>query len=177
MRILLPLDGSSLAESALPMALSLAQRWQAELLLVRVVQLAPMAGAGSGIPTVAIDTMESELAYSGRYLQTQEARCQEMANSQGGVATKVAVRSLKLTGAPRNILPMVAKDEKCDLVVIASHGRSGIPRWLLGSVAEAVLRQVHCPTLLVRPGLPHPTTGFQRVMVPTDGSPSSRAVV
>ncbi|MEW6283426.1 MAG: universal stress protein, partial [Candidatus Eremiobacterota bacterium] len=64
-----------------------------------------------------------------------------------------------------------------DLIVMASHGRTGPGRWLLGSVAEAVLREAPCPVLLVREALPVPLEGFHRILVALDGSERSLEVV
>ncbi|MEW6278156.1 MAG: universal stress protein [Candidatus Eremiobacterota bacterium] len=160
MKILLPLDGSALSETALPVARALAERWKAEVLLARVVD--PFVAAAPGVlPSLAVRMNSVEQEAAARYLD--------------GIRFPGSV-TRHATGSPREALVRLAAEEGADLVVMASHGRSGLKRWLLGSVAEAVLRESPCPVLLVRPSR-RSEDGFRHILVPVDGSEPSLAVL
>jgi nucleotide-binding universal stress UspA family protein len=62
----------------------------------------------------------------------------------------VPIESVLKSGDPRDVVPAVAKDLGCDLIVLGTHGRRGLARALLGSVAESILRTSHVPVLAVR---------------------------
>lgn len=165
MKILLPLDGSGLAESAIACAQALAQRWQAELVLVSVTE--PFVPIGLGPqPNISLQMQDETLAASREYLKSIHDR----------VDGTVQVKTLHLLGTAREELAAAAEKEGCDLIVMASHGRSGPARWLLGSVAESVLRQATCPVMLLR--APAPEVGeFSNILLPTDGSEASQRVL
>jgi len=140
-RILLPLDGSAIAEQALEPALALAEAASAELLLLRVttmpqVSVQPVPG-WPGFDAIR-DAAEND-AYD--YLQGVQAA---MADSP--VSTSLHVVS---GAAPEDIVD-IADSKKVDLIVMSSHGCSGIERWAFGSVAEKVLRVANCATLVMR---------------------------
>lgn len=162
MKILLSLDGSPTSESALPVALAMARRLQAEVLLVRVGDLG--AGKSLGAQPSIIAGRKHEQEELRTYLEAQQKVCQ-------GVESRFRV----LSGEPWEALVKVATKEECDLIVMASSGRTGVSRWLLGSVAESVVRQSPCPVLLVRaaPG----GADFRRVLAPVDGSKPSLAAL
>jgi len=140
-KILVPLDGSEVAEIALPHALNLVKQSHGELILLSVVQaLTPMVTPDM----VAIDTepiieqMEAQAeAYLAHLLQKLEPEVH---------AKKVIVRETSVADAIVNY----ATQSGVDLIVMSTHGRSGISRWVYGSVAERVLRAAHCPVLLIR---------------------------
>lgn len=152
-KILLPLVESELSESTIPCALDFAARGTTETLLVEVAPL-PLAGA---------EVEQQQLEQCRLYLQRQSARW-----GAHPVTYHTPV------GRPDEEICRLAFDEGCDLILMASHGRDHFSRWLLGSVAEGVLRQARCPVLLLRPpAAPHSL--FQKILVPTDGSDVSLA--
>lgn len=165
MKILLPLDGSGLSESAIPCAGALAQRWGAELLLVSVTE--PFVPIGLGPqPNIGLEMQDEVLTSTREYLQS-------IASAQ---PENLPVTTRIVLGSAREELASTAEKESCDLIVMASHGRSGPARWLLGSVAESVLRQATCPVLLLK--APAPEVGeFSHILVPTDGSEASQRVL
>ncbi len=126
-RILVPLDGSELAEQALDHAVALARAFGAELCLVRVVPVAALEIARAG----AIVDIDAEVADAQEYLQSVAQRIEDE-----GVPTNYEVRRGDVT---EEILAH-AEDRECDLIVISTHGRSGIARWVYGSIADRVLR-------------------------------------
>lgn len=139
-RILVPLDGSPLAEEALPVATWIARTTGAELDLVRVVSpVLPTAGIYDG------------MGYSPDLLTSiQDAARSYLADVAGGLKDKVAVRTELLLGAPPHQLLAHMKDTPAELVVLASHGRSGVIRTALGSVADRMLHGP-APVLVLRP--------------------------
>ena len=164
--ILVPLDGSALAEQAVPLAASIAQRARGKLHLTLVHQLgsAPVDAAAAKLFTsIELATRKSERAY----LRGIQARLRE-----GGTRLSSAVT---LTGAPGSELARYVREVGIDLVVMATHGRGGIRRAWLGSVADYLIRALDVPVLLVRPreGKPAPALPprVAEILVPLDGSP------
>lgn len=136
--ILVPLDGSILAESALTPAVDLAREYGAKLVLLRAAEAhsLPMAD-----PTEA---------------QVQAVRAAEsyLADARGRVA-QAGVAEIETSvwyGPPAEAVVEAARFRGADLIVMSSHGRSGLGRLVLGSVAESVQRATRVPILLIRPG-------------------------
>lgn len=143
-RILVPLDGSSLAEGAVPTASALAQKFDSHIILLRVLEIPTPTGPTSR-PEVTIgwvrEARQEAHEEARRYLETtQKKLCDE------GIETRVLLRDRSPAG---DILD-VAADEEVDLIVISSHGAGGKAPWAFGSVAEKVTRHSPCPVLLVR---------------------------
>lgn len=142
-QILVPLDGSPVSESALKPAATLADALQARLVLVEAVHW-PTQALGQGIPGMPdayLPGLDRELTgVADGYL------------SRVGEKLKTArpVERQVLWGPPAQAILEFEAKERIDLVVMASHGRSGVIRWALGSVAERVI-QGPAPVLLIRP--------------------------
>jgi nucleotide-binding universal stress UspA family protein len=134
--ILVPLDGSILAESALPEAAELARQRGARLLLVRAAE--------AHVP-VAVDPTESQVRVvqeAETYLASVKARL---------AATGITdVETSVWYGPPAYAIVEAARLRHADLIVMTTHGRSGLGRLILGSVAESVLRGTTTPILLLR---------------------------
>jgi nucleotide-binding universal stress UspA family protein len=137
-RILVPLDGSALGERALEPARELAEALGAGLLLAQVLRWAAQAFA-FGVPDIDIAQVDSQLADAAHEYLTQKAQ---------SLTTKQKVDTVVLRGLPADALVDLVEREKIDLVVMASHTRTGIVRAVLGSVADRVL-QSNAPVLLV----------------------------
>lgn len=136
-RVLVPLDGSSLAETALQMAAELAGALGAPLLLVRIVE-----------PAYYTYYQESAATHE-RFLAEPRGYLEEIADRlrRDGLAVDESVAA-KL---PPWTVADVAHEHAADLVVMATHGRSGLSRLALGSTAAATIRQTTVPVVLVRP--------------------------
>ncbi len=149
-KILVPLDGSAFSEVVLPHVEDIAARMEAEVVLVRVVQyvadyLAASSTLAAGSPMVLASIKEGDEAVrqeAGKYLM--------------GIASLLSDKGLKVKSDVRfgpvaeNILD--AADEKnADLIAMSTHGRSGVARWLVGSVADRIVHGANVPVLLVRP--------------------------
>lgn len=158
-QILVPLDGSTFAEAALPLALGLSQRTRAGIHLVSVVE---------PIPAFAYEEWEAAAReWSENYMENVAERIR--GESGGEVST--GLRS----GHVVETLLTEAGVNHADLIVMATHGRGALSRAWLGSVADAVMRQAKMPVLFVRPSEgPVPATGaasgMETILVPLDGS-------
>jgi nucleotide-binding universal stress UspA family protein len=141
LRILVPLDGSPLAEEVLGQVRALAVTRGAELLLLRVVEPpVPLEVDGEGY--VSLVQRDADLAEAQRYLESVAGRLR----AGGVVAT---TRALVEEAVPTIVA--TAADYRADLIAMATHGRSGLARVVLGSVAAGVLHRANTPLLLVRP--------------------------
>jgi nucleotide-binding universal stress UspA family protein len=138
-RILLPLDGSATSEQALPHAIAQAKQFGAMLILLRVLEPLPhVRGMSVGdIATIKQQTTE----WAQEYLDQLVANAQER-----GISAQAAI----VEGQPNVTILQFAEKNQVDLIVISSRGRSGLSRWLMGSVADRVVRGAKVPVLLVR---------------------------
>jgi nucleotide-binding universal stress UspA family protein len=148
-KILVPVDFSPHAERAFRYAATLAHRLGAELALLHVVE-DPFAsgawGAEAYVPNVP-ELLESLISGAERQLTTLK----ESAAAPGPTATTAV-----LTGSPSNAIVEHAKDGGFDLIVMGTHGRTGLAHAVMGSVAERVVRKAPCPVLTLR-GVDVPT--------------------
>jgi nucleotide-binding universal stress UspA family protein len=138
--ILCATDFSDCSTAALGAAVDLAKRMGARIRLVHVFQLPSYVGWEEGMATAAMsgEFLQELRAQSDKQLQRQLAECRK---------TGVEVEAELVDGAP--YLQLVERSAKADLVVIGTHGRTGLPRLMLGSVAERVVRLAKCPVLTV----------------------------
>ncbi len=136
--ILVPLDQSDLAEQALPHALELARAMHSEVTLIAVVDVLEAVGAGRADE---VRDWEAEVESLGAYLQ---AVCHRLDDE--GVACRWEV----LKGDIGEEILRFAEEQDCDLIVMSTHGRSGLARWVHGSVADHILTQTPVPLLLIR---------------------------
>jgi nucleotide-binding universal stress UspA family protein len=174
--VLVPLDGSARAEHALPWAIDLAAMRHAPLRLLRVVSPSIPMTIEAGASPVAYGTaavVEEEPVV--RYLQQQVDAV--LATSPGlTVSTTVRV------GDPADQILTAAEEEQAQLVVLTTHGRTGLARWVRGSVAEKLVRYGAAPLLLIRPWDAAPAVAGRahlggRVLVPLDGSSLAEQVL
>jgi nucleotide-binding universal stress UspA family protein len=143
-RILVPLDGSALAERAIPLATALAEKFESEIFLLRVLDI-PEATAPTQHLEVTIGWVREARAQAHhearRYLDERQREIYRQ-----GIAVRALVRD---RSAAEDILE-VADSEKIDLIVMSARGQTGPARWTFGSVADKVARHSPCPVLLVR---------------------------
>ncbi|NWG01939.1 MAG: universal stress protein [Syntrophaceae bacterium] len=139
-KILVPLDGSDLAKSALDQAEKLAKTFDAEIILFQVVPFMPIYGSPELVTPLIVDEKQKEAAE--KYLVTL---AEEM--KQRGLRVTAMVRTGQQVAV--EIIDF-AKESAADLIVMCTHGRSGITRWVLGSVALKVLTRAETPILLIR---------------------------
>lgn len=160
--ILVPVDGSDFAERALPPALLIAHLANARVVLLQVI---PRGGDNSDS---ASDEVEA--------IRGGEAYLQELAKRG---ANGLDVETVVLVGEPTLTILEEAKRRNADLIVMSTHGRSGLGRWIYGSVADGVMRHAPVPVILVpatryaSPRPEHPP----RILVPLDGSSLAEEVL
>lgn len=159
--ILVGLDGSPLAETTLPFVEMLARKSGARVTLLHVVPIP------EDVPAAGEPSLDEVLRHSSRlaedYLHGQARRL-----GAADVSARVAV----VTGDPAREIVAYAGREGCDVVALATHGRSGVQRWAHGSIADRVLHTTTIPLLLVRPdeGWAAAPRDLRRIVVPLDGS-------
>ncbi len=143
-KILVPLDGSELAARALPYAEEMAQLFKAQVVLCWVLH-PPVIMSDYGY--VSYDQhLKAEREEADNYLS---------AVGQGFLKHNLSVRSLVVSGQSAALTIIdIACQEEAGLIVMSSHGRSGLSRWVHGSVAEKVLQSAPCPVLLIGPDEP-----------------------
>ena len=140
-RILVPIDFSEYSKKALRYAISFAKQFNAELLLIYVVEPA-IYPADFSFGQVTLPNLETELRIRGK----RELENLEKNQICGKVPSKTIIRS----GKPFLEIINAAKAEEVDLIIIATHGHTGVEHILFGSTAEKVVRKAPCPVLVVR---------------------------
>lgn len=140
-RIIVPIDFSDYSKKALRYAVEFARQFSAEIILIYVVEPV-IYPADFSFGQVAIPSMENELRERGeeqlRKLIETEAR------------QDIPARAFVRSGKPFAEINRLAKEEDADLIIIATHGHSGIEHVLFGSTAEKVVRKAPCPVMTVR---------------------------
>jgi nucleotide-binding universal stress UspA family protein len=149
-RILVPLDGSALAEQALPLAIELARRAQAELILLQVVM--PLVEYAAGL-----SRLTRPLPQSIQFTDVlREQAQQQLATTINRFGTyKIVMTPVVAMGHPAEAIVDVAMERQADLIVMATHGYSGLQRWALGSVADKVLHAATMPLILLHARTQH----------------------
>lgn len=161
-QILVPLDGSNLAELALPYTEELASAFNSEVTLLFVC-----------------DTPHCQQRYEHQvYVEKTAELVREHIE---GERPKTSVKPVMLEGhAALEIVSYVTKNDM-SLIIMATHGRSGIMSWAMGSIADKVVDRVSIPILLIRANVPAPEAGreelFKRILLPLDGSEAGEATL
>jgi nucleotide-binding universal stress UspA family protein len=166
--ILVPLDGSDLAERALPYAVALAEALRTSLVLVTAWQ-GTDSELGVSFPKMALEIESKAREYYAQYLD----------RTKSGIAT-VPVETQVRGGDAGDEIIAAARETQARLLVIATHGRSGVGRWLYGSTAGRLLREAPAPVVAVGPRSlqgPHDGVSLRHVMVPLDGSPLAERAI
>ncbi|WP_254278913.1 universal stress protein [Haloarcula marina] len=165
--ILVPTDGSDHAVAAAEYAASLAEVFDATLHLLTVVDVSAAAGpfSAGGVDDEYLDRLEREA----------ESAIDALEPAVAGVD---AVRSAVVRGTPSDAVLGYTDENDVDLVVMGTHGRRGLSRYVLGSVAERVVRRSAVPVLTIRAeGAGQSVTACEDILVPTDGSGEATAAV
>jgi nucleotide-binding universal stress UspA family protein len=164
-QVVVPLDGSELAEGVEPHVAAVIRDQGSQVYLLSVAPL--IKGVAPKVADVRPSSVgvqderpriERELA---QYLHTVARRLEPVAAD-----VQVRVRF----GRPADEIIAFVGEVGADLIAMSTHGRSGVSRWVFGSVADRVLRGATCPVLLVRTGFADPRPAYGRILVPLDGS-------
>ena len=156
-KILLPLDGSELAETALAPALALAEALAAEIVLLRVV--VPLS--------IKLDPdLYQRIVNRGQ----NEAKVYLSSIQSRSLFSSIRLEGETVVGKAAESIIDYAHENEIDLIVMSSHGRSGIGRWVYGSVADKVLHQAACSIAIIHPQVETEPFAHKRILVPLDGS-------
>jgi nucleotide-binding universal stress UspA family protein len=136
---LLPLDGSPLAEQALPHGIAIAERFQSELVLLRVI--VPLSRSHTTADASLQRADDVSAVYAREYLERVAADVQER-----GFTAQITT----IAGRPQYQIIKYAETNQVDLIVMSTRGQSGLSRWLMGSVSDRVVRGANVPVLMVR---------------------------
>jgi nucleotide-binding universal stress UspA family protein len=164
--ILVPTDGSSAAQRATEHALSLADRFDAEVHALGVVDLQQAAGPfdAGGLDTGFIDRLQTAAEEDVEHVANQWAQPDR-------------IHEAVEEGSPSKVILEYVDEHDIDLVAMGTHGRTGLRRFVLGSVTEHVLRESPVPVLATRASEDPPTLPYRNVLVPTDGSDCATGAV
>ena len=146
--VLVPLDFSTTADRALEYAMALAQHLQARLTLLHVLDMTP----------VTMDEMPPGM--TATFLETQETEAQHLLQASLERVQRAGLQgdSLLVQGTPTQTIVDTAGEQQVDLIIMGTHGRTGLAHVFLGSVAEHVVRQAPCPVLVTRKTADAPDT-------------------
>lgn len=160
-KVLVPLDGSELAETALPLAIRLAGAGR--LVLTRAIEAElMMSPVGFEFEVMYLEQNQTRHVEQARtYLEEVGRSCEEIETT---IVTHV--------GDPASVILDTVEETEADLIVMTTHGYCGLTRWMLGSVTERVLRNAPCPVVVLRAEKP-----IQRILIPLDGSDLSEAIL
>jgi nucleotide-binding universal stress UspA family protein len=134
--VLHPTDFSENSEYAFRVACGLARDYKARLLLLHVMAPPMVIYAGGPVPAETWPSIDE---------------VQEKLHELQGQAHHVRVETQVMEGDPVDMILRAAEETECDVIVMGTHGRTGLGRLLMGSVAEAVIRKAPCPVLSVKP--------------------------
>ena len=169
-KIMIPLDGSKTAEHVLPYARYLAHNLEIPVELMGVIDIAELASHIAAEKARYLDSMVEEGSRKSlEYLRG-------VATSFEGTMVNCSVER----GRAEDVIIEKGEADTAALIAMATHGRSGMNRWLLGSVAEKVLRGASNPLLLIRATETEKTTGeatLKSIVVPLDGSELAASVL
>lgn len=140
-QVIVTLDGSELAEKALPLALRVARYFDRPLLLLRIVPPVRVIAAGPETYPLVRDSYESEVTEATEYLSALRQRLERVENVQ--------VQTMFYQGIPAEVILGLAETKPGSVLVMSTHGRTGLARLVLGSVTLAVARKVKIPLLIV----------------------------
>ena len=159
-KILVPLDGSRLAETALPYAEELAGAFNSEVILIGICEPA-----------------ESQYLHM---CQLYIEKMAELVRSHIKGETRIKVKSVSLVGEPAQEIINYAEENNISLTIMTTHARSGIMLWVMGSITDRVLPRINMSVLLIRAEAPSLKVGgemFNKILVPLDGSEAGKVAL
>ncbi len=166
--ILFPTDFSAFSEAALPYAEALARRYEATLYPAHVVPPEPYHG-------LPMEPFPVTLDYAWRSAEESLAKLAE-SKQLNGIRHQILLKQ----GPLWDVIANMTDKYRVDLIVLGTHGRTGLSRLAMGSVAEEIYRRAFCPVLCVGPKVPQETQKspeFHRILFPTDFSKASLAAL
>lgn len=140
-KILVPLDGSPVAEAVLPHAEALAKAENAELIILRVPNIP--AGEYIALDPVVASTIRKDIRDEASDYVTKTVDHLKKDD--------IKVTGLTKEGSVPDVILEVAEETHADMIAMSTHGRTGVKRWLMGSVADKIVRHTHIPVMLIHP--------------------------
>jgi nucleotide-binding universal stress UspA family protein len=140
-KILVPLDGSPVAEAVLPHAEALAKTENAELIILRV-PIIPVSEYIALDPVVASAVREDIREEAANYVNKTVDTLKK---------DNIKVTGLTKEGSVPDVILEVAEETHADMIAMSTHGLTGVKRWLMGSVADKIVHHTHIPVMLIHP--------------------------
>ena len=137
-RILVPVDFSGCSKKALQYAIPFARQFEASLVLLHVVQ--------PYIPVPEMTTVDTSMVEAGM----RESGAKALARLKKSIGDKVSVETALRVGSPHFEISKAVPELNIDIIILSTHGRTGLAHVFMGSVAERVVRHASCPVLVVR---------------------------
>lgn len=144
--ILWPTDGSESSLKALEAAVEIARKFNAEIYALQVVPPVPPLAVGSGFTPMAIQGFDVPLYQQELFKGTENQLSQTVSEK---IPQEIKVTSEVTIGNPADKIIEFAQEKKVDLIVMATHGRTGLSRIMIGSVTEKTIRESNIPTLTI----------------------------
>ncbi|MGZ8426874.1 MAG: universal stress protein [Candidatus Binatia bacterium] len=168
-KILVPLDGSATAEAVLPYVEAFAAGFKTSVELLSVIDIGAMT----------IHVAPDKVRQMDSIIVAEEKKCAEYLANVAKRFSPAATECRMIRGTPAETILESTRQERDTLIAMATHGRSGAKRWLLGSVAEKVLRGTTHPLFLVRAAAAKtsPQRIINSLVVPLDGSPLAEQIL
>jgi nucleotide-binding universal stress UspA family protein len=166
--ILVPLDGSQLAECVLPHVAAVARSFDAEIILLRILE---KNQAGASAQLFDLLSWQINKTRATQYLEKTQGRFQE-----SGLRAKTTI----LEGLEAEGITEFAQNQQTKLIVLSSHGRNGVTQWGLSNVTQKIVLNAPTSLLIVRArlsGVTPETTVYRRLLVPLDGSQRAENVL
>lgn len=167
--ILVPLDGSRLAECVLPHAAALARAFGGRITLLQVVAQPPSTEQGQTVDPLRWHMRKTE---AESYLDSVATRLRE---------AELQVDKVTLEGEAANNIIAFAHEHEVDLILLSSHGQSGLSKWNISSIVQKIILRAYMPVMIVRAYQPASddlrNLHYKRVLVPLDGSQRAECVL
>ncbi|MFZ1399280.1 MAG: universal stress protein [Candidatus Promineifilaceae bacterium] len=167
-KILVPLDGSELAERPLPAALMIAEAVTGQIVLLTAVTAEPFEEIVEPGPELRQRLVQAGQAEAKSYLKSVRNRL---------MPTPATLKTELASGPAAQAILDYAQSEDVDLIFMSSHGRSGVSRWAYGSVADKVLHHASCAVAIIRAQVKYESLAHKRILVPLDGSETAEAAL
>jgi len=154
-RLLVPLDGSPFGSRAIKYAIEIARRFSADILLLQVIKPATLVAGSTGMAPGIESPTTVEIAMKAA-LEDDKRNVARARRYLGGKIRGIKAQGIKgsyqvVVGEPSRAIMKFSRQEHIDLIVMTTHGKSGLRRAIMGSVTDAVIRESGKPVLVIRP--------------------------
>ncbi len=180
-KILLPLDGSALSERSIPHAIEFARIFDSQILLLRILERETSQENQNPADPLQWQLLRSQSTFYLHDIANQIRKALDLPELEDETGTEGRVSVTVLEGKIAENIVDFAQKAQIDLMVICSHGSSGLSRWNMSSVISKVVNHIYKPVLIVRgyqaENLKEGRPGYERILVPLDGSRRSECAL